>query len=60
MVDKTNKPEAKDWANSVKYLRVQAYKKGLKTLHMGAEFPLDDIKKILDFISSITEAAKNY
>lgn len=63
MVDKTNKPY-KDWAKSPKYLRFQAYKKGRntlhKSLHMGAEFPVTEVKKILDFISSVSEVGGNF
>lgn len=63
MVDKTDKPN-KDWAKSPKYLRIQAYKKGRisshKSLHMGAEFPVTEVKKILDFISSVSEAGGNF
>ena len=60
MVDKSNKPVSKDWAGSGKYLRVQAYTGKGNALHRGAEFPLDDIKKILDFINSVSEAGKSY
>jgi hypothetical protein len=59
MVDKSGNP-TKDWAGSVKYLRVQAYTGRGNSLHRGAEFPVDDIKKILDFINSITNAGKYY
>lgn len=60
MVDKTNKPATKDWAGTIRYLRVQAYKGKGKALHMGAEFPLSDIKKILEFIDSVSDAGKSY
>ena len=60
MVDKSTKPASKDWAGSVKYLRVQAYTGNGSSLHRGAEFPVDNIKKILEFINSVSEAGKSY
>jgi uncharacterized protein (DUF427 family) len=62
LVNKTDKPTQKDWAGSIKYLRVQAYRNPSKSkaLHRGAEFPLSDMTKILDFIKSAAEAGKNY
>ena len=60
MVDKTNKTPDKDWAGSVKYLRVQAYRGSGRSLHMGAEFPLENIKDSLEFINSVSDAGKNY
>lgn len=62
LVNKAAKPAQKDWKGTVKYLRIQAYKNKNKSkaLHRGAEFPLSDFKKILEFIESVTNAGKNY
>lgn len=60
MVDKSNKPPSKDWAGTNRYLRVQAYTGKGSSLHRGAEFPVGDIKKILEFIESVSEAGKAY
>ncbi len=58
MVDKSNKPSQKDWAGTMKYLRIQAYTGKGKSLHRGAELPVEDVGKILEFIGSISDAGQ--